>query len=179
MLWGNQRIYISDRRDSTPPAFSKQLPTQPLPALSAVHIIQLPDCLTEQAGGEVGWANAWKTQGVLSVLLLIYILWRQPNRPRGPRKITCLLLFLCFYSMVRSVLCAEKKLFSRPPGQKKSQILTQSKNPLRNLNIRKVRPQETALQKVGFCCVLLYLKYVFSLNFISVRKNHPWCLFIH
>ena len=22
------------------------------------------DCLTEQAGGEVGWANVWKTQGV-------------------------------------------------------------------------------------------------------------------
>ena len=23
---------------------------------------QLPDCLTEQAGGEIGWANVWKTQ---------------------------------------------------------------------------------------------------------------------
>ena len=23
----------------------------------------VPDCLTEQAVGEVGWANVWKTQG--------------------------------------------------------------------------------------------------------------------
>ena len=26
-------------------------------------ILQLPDRLTEQAGGEVGWANVWKTHG--------------------------------------------------------------------------------------------------------------------
>ena len=38
-----KNIYcISDRRDSTP-----LQPTQPLPALSAVYILQLPDCLTE------------------------------------------------------------------------------------------------------------------------------------
>ena len=30
-----QRIYISERKDSTPPASSEHLPTQPLPALSA------------------------------------------------------------------------------------------------------------------------------------------------
>ena len=31
-----QRIYISDRTHSTPPAASKDVPTQPLPALSVV-----------------------------------------------------------------------------------------------------------------------------------------------
>ena len=34
-LWSKAKnIYISDRRDSTPPASSKHLSTQPLPALS-------------------------------------------------------------------------------------------------------------------------------------------------
>ena len=46
-----------------PNASSKDLPTQPLPAQSTVCILQLPDCLTEQAGGKVGWANVWKTHG--------------------------------------------------------------------------------------------------------------------
>ena len=51
-----QRIYISKRTDSTPPASSKQLPTQPLLALSAVYS-NYTDCLTEQAGG--GGGRGW------------------------------------------------------------------------------------------------------------------------
>ena len=58
-----QRIYISDRRDSTP----LRLPNICPPNLSLLcrqyTVLQLPDCLTEQAGGEVGWANVRKTQG--------------------------------------------------------------------------------------------------------------------
>ena len=62
---------------TAPPCFFQTFahPTSPC---SVCSILQLPDCLTEQAGGEVGWANVWKTQGVLSVLLLIYILWKDP-----------------------------------------------------------------------------------------------------
>ena len=53
----SQRIYISVRTDSTPPASSQNLPTQPLPALPALcTILQLPDCLT--AGGGRGWVGA-------------------------------------------------------------------------------------------------------------------------
>ena len=37
-------------------------------------ILQLPDCLAEQAGGEVGWANVWKTQrGAVRSLTNIHI----------------------------------------------------------------------------------------------------------
>ena len=32
-------------------------------SVCSTGILQLPDCLTEQAWGEVGWANVWKTQG--------------------------------------------------------------------------------------------------------------------
>ena len=45
----------------------------PTSLCSVCSILQLPDCLTEQSRGEVGWANVWKTRGVLSVLLLIFI----------------------------------------------------------------------------------------------------------
>ena len=38
----------------------------------------VPDCLTEQAVGEVGWANVWERQGGVSFLSLIYILWFIP-----------------------------------------------------------------------------------------------------
>ena len=47
-------------------------PTSPC---SVCRILQLPDCLTEEAGGEVGWANVWKTQGgVVRSLTNIYSL---------------------------------------------------------------------------------------------------------
>ena len=51
--------YILVRERTAPPASFKHLPAQPLP----VYSNYVPDCLTEQAGGEVGWANVWKTQG--------------------------------------------------------------------------------------------------------------------
>ena len=52
------RIRHTDRRDSTP------LRLRNLSLLCLQYtILQLPDCLTEQAGGEVGWANVWKKQG--------------------------------------------------------------------------------------------------------------------
>ena len=61
-----QRIYeyISDRRDSTPCVF--QTFAHPTSPCSVCRILQLPDCLTEQAAREVGWANVWKSRGVLS-----------------------------------------------------------------------------------------------------------------
>ena len=38
----------------------------------------VPDCLTEQAVGEVGWANVWKTQGgVVRSLTNIHIFFVQ------------------------------------------------------------------------------------------------------
>ena len=73
-MYLDQRIYISKRTDSTPPPRVFQTFAHPTSPYSVYSILQLPDCLTEQAGGEDGWANVWKTQGVLSVLLLIYIL---------------------------------------------------------------------------------------------------------
>ena len=66
--------YILVRERTAPPASFKHLPAQPLP----VYSNYVPDCLTEQAGGEVGWANFWKRQGGVSFLSLIYILWFIP-----------------------------------------------------------------------------------------------------
>ena len=66
----SQRIYISVRTDSTPPASSKNLPTQPLPALSALcSILQLPDCLT--AGGGRGWVGAVRSHTNIYSLILV------------------------------------------------------------------------------------------------------------
>ena len=75
----DQRIYISDRRDSTSHRLTKMWLTQPLPALSAeqystAYSIKLPDCRTEQVGrGLVShiFVRRWP---VLSLLSLIYIL---------------------------------------------------------------------------------------------------------
>ena len=69
---GNQRIYISDRRDSTGYRLTKMWLTQPLPGLSAVYSTGLPDRLTEQAGR--GWVSHIFVRqfSVLSLLSLIY-----------------------------------------------------------------------------------------------------------
>ena len=50
--------YILVRERTAPPCVFHTFahPTSP-------SILQLPDCVTEQAGGEVGRANVWKTQG--------------------------------------------------------------------------------------------------------------------
>ena len=54
--------YILVRERTEPPCVFQTFahPTSPC---SVCSILQLPDCLTEQAGGEDGWANVWKTQG--------------------------------------------------------------------------------------------------------------------
>ena len=54
--------YILVRERTAPPCVFRTFahPTSPC---SVCSILQLPDCLTEQAAGEVGWANVWKTQG--------------------------------------------------------------------------------------------------------------------
>ena len=66
--------YILVRKQTAPPCVFQTLahPTSPC---SVCSILQLPDCLTEQAGGEVGWANVWKTQeGAVRSLTNIYSL---------------------------------------------------------------------------------------------------------
>ena len=62
LISDHQRIYTSDIRDSTPLRLPNICPPKTSPC-SVCSILQLPDCLTEQAAGEVGWANVWKTQG--------------------------------------------------------------------------------------------------------------------
>ena len=49
--------------EGTAPPCVFQTFAHPTSPYSVCRILQLPDCLTEQAGGEVGWANVWKTQG--------------------------------------------------------------------------------------------------------------------
>ena len=72
-----QRIYISKRTDSTPLCLPNICPPNLSLLCLQYSILQLPDCLTEQAGGEVRWANVWKTQwgAVRSLTNTVYILW--------------------------------------------------------------------------------------------------------
>ena len=51
--------YILVRERTAPPCVFQTFahPTSPC---SVCRILQLPDCLTEQAGGEVWWANVYK-----------------------------------------------------------------------------------------------------------------------
>ena len=64
-------LVIDHRRDSTPLHLQNIYP----PNLSLLCLQYTPTTwLTKQAGGEIGWANDWKTQGG-AVPLLIYILW--------------------------------------------------------------------------------------------------------
>ena len=58
----NQRIYISVIEWTAPPCVFQTF-AHPTSTCSVCSILQLPDCLTELAGGEVGWAKFWKTQG--------------------------------------------------------------------------------------------------------------------
>ena len=71
---GVTKEYILVRERTAPPSIFQTFahPTSPCFVCS---ILQLPDCLTEQAGGEVGWENVWKTQGgVVRSLTNIYSL---------------------------------------------------------------------------------------------------------
>ena len=70
----SQRIYISKRTESTPLASSKHLHTQPLLALSAVCSNYLT-IWQSRRGERLGGQMFGRRKGVLSVLLLIYILW--------------------------------------------------------------------------------------------------------
>ena len=69
----NQRIYISDRRDSAHHRLTKIWLTQPLPALSAVY------CTTCLAGR--GWLSQIfvRRWHVLNLLSLMYVLWCEPS----------------------------------------------------------------------------------------------------
>ena len=57
----DQRIYTSAVLviEGTAPPCVFQTFAHPTSPCSVCSILQLPDCLTEQAGGEVGWANVW------------------------------------------------------------------------------------------------------------------------
>ena len=69
--------YISVIDGTAPPCVLQTFahPTSPCSVCSI--LLQLPDCLTEQAGGEVGWTNVWKAQGdAIRSLTNIYSLAR-------------------------------------------------------------------------------------------------------
>ena len=58
-------------------------------------MLQLPDCLTEQAGGEVGWANVWKTQrGAVPSLTNIYSLAQPLYLPETKKNSSAVTLLL-------------------------------------------------------------------------------------
>ena len=94
-----QRIYLSKRTDSTPPASSKHLPTQPLPMLCLQYTPTT--WLSDRAGGGRGGVGKCFEdaggEGVLSVLLLIYIFGlRHATTPLGSTRT----LFLSIYQHV-------------------------------------------------------------------------------
>ena len=61
----SQRIYISVRRDSTPPPCVFQTFAHPASPCSVCSILQLPDYLTEQAGERLGGQMFGRRRGVL------------------------------------------------------------------------------------------------------------------
>ena len=93
----NQRIYICDRRDSTPFRLPNIWLSQPLPALSAVYTATCPSHRAEAGRGwESQMFGRWR--GVLSLLSLIYNLFPSLRNTFFDRKtFVCLISSFCVF----------------------------------------------------------------------------------